>query len=154
MTTRAQIDWGSIFNTSSAMIFMAMAVPIVFRAAEDPYEELTTLNIKINSLVNYLIPNMQESVRGTREHKIELMKQYGLTVLPPTAEMKKYPHLAATDRVLRKAEEELQRMELNLLLKQKRRKELMQKLGMREEEIPPRKVYPALKKFREPYRRE
>ena len=123
------------------------------RAFSDPYEELESLNERIRKL-DYVLENQKEAVRGTREHKAKLMHEYGLTVLPSVVEMGKHPKLKTTDYYLRKAEKDLDRIELSMMYLQKRRKELQVKLGMRVEESEMRKAYPAMKKFIEPTGRE
>lgn len=120
------------------------------RSTGESSNELDSLNERIRKL-NYVLENQREAVRGTRGHKVKLMKQYGLGVLPSVVEMKKYPKLRMTDYYLRKAEQDLDKMELNMMNLQKERKELQMKLGMRPDEGEGvRRVYPALKKFRPP----
>jgi hypothetical protein len=79
------------------------------------------------------------------------MQEYGLGVLPSVTEMKKYPKLRMTDYYLRRAEQDLDRMELSMMIMQKRRKELQTQLGIRPDEGEGvRRIYPAMKKFRPP----
>lgn len=118
----------------------------------DPYEELESLGKRISSL-SYRLEIQREAVKGTREHKIKLMKEYGLGVLPSVVELSKYPKLKTTDYYLRKAEKDLDRMEVSMLNLQRRRKELQVKLGIRAEESEVRRVYPAMKKFIPPTER-
>ena len=78
-----------------------------------------------------------------------MMQEYGLGVLPSVVEMRKYPKLKLTDYYLQTAEKDLDRMEVSMLMMQRRRKELMTGLGMREgEEEGVRRIYPAMKKYR------
>lgn len=111
----------------------------------NPYEELESLNETINKL-SYKIDSQKKSVQGTREHERKLMIEYGLGIMPSVVELKKYPKLRATHYQLVTAEKDLDRMELSLMFKQRRRKELQMKLGIRAEESEARKVYPATKK--------
>lgn len=134
--------------------FSAMGMAAGAGRFSDPYEELESLNKRISRL-SFRLENQREAVRGTREHKVKLMREYGLTILPSVVEMKKYPKLKTTDYYLKKAEQDLDRMEVSMLSLQRRRKELQIKLGIRPgEEESVRRVYPAMKKFIEPIRRE
>lgn len=133
--------------------FGAMGMAAGMSGFSGPYEELQNLNKRISRL-NYVLENQKEAVRGTRTHKAKLMQEYGLTVLPSVVEMKKYPKLSRTDYLLRKAEQGLDRMEVSMISLQRRRKELQVGLGVRAEEEEVRRVYPAMKKFVEPRRRE
>jgi len=120
------------------------------RYPSESSNELDSLNERIRKL-SYVLENQKEAVRGTREHKAKLMQEYGLTLLPSVVEMSRYPKLKMTDHYLRKAEQDLDRMELSMLNLQRRRKELQTKLGVRAEEGGEvRRVYPAMKKFRPP----
>lgn len=129
--------------------FGSMGMAAGMGGFSSPYEELESLDERINRL-SHKLENQREATASTRIHKAKLMREYGLTVLPSVVEMAKYPKLRATDYYLRKGEESLDRMEVSMLNLQKRRKELQTRLGMRVEEEEVRRVYPALKKFREP----
>lgn len=115
-----------------------------------PREELESIEVRIRKL-SYVLENQRNAVVGHREHKIKLMKEYGVYVLPSEAEMRtKYRKLYFTDKYLRVSERELDKMELNMMRLQKRRKELRAVLGMRAEEEPKHVRYPAMKKFKPP----
>jgi len=116
--------------------------------------ELSDIEERLRKL-DYVLENYKSSVVSGRKHKSKLMQSHGLTVLPSVVEMRrKYPQLYATDRNLKLAEEGLDRLELKRMLLMKRRKELRSVLGLStEEEIAPRVVYPATKKFIEPMQR-
>ena len=120
-----------------------------FAGFSNPYEELESVEKRISSL-SFKLGQQRFSVRGTRDHKAKLMKEYGLGVLPPIVQLNKYPKLKATDRMLTIAEKDLDRMELRMMLLQKKRKELQVQLKMKMEAQPPRRVYPAMKKFKPP----
>lgn len=152
MTTqdiRPRVDWGSLFNNAFGIAFVGIALGMVFRKPDysSLEEELADLNWKIAILVDR-VEQQKEAVRGTREYKVRLMKEYGLTVLPPLEELRRtYRPLYNTERYLQMGERRLDNMELGLLLKHRRRKEIMVKLGMKPEEEPPRPRFPAMKKF-------
>ena len=116
-------------------------------------EDLDSLNERIRKL-GYRLEIQQEAVRGTREHKIKLMQEYGLGVLPSVVEMRKYPKLKATDYYLAKGEKDLDRMEVSMMFLRKKRKDMQIALGIRPEEGEDvRRVYPATKKFIPPTER-
>jgi len=122
------------------------------RSTSESSSKLDSLNERIRKL-GYLLENQKEAVRGTREHKIELMHEYKLITLPSIVELKRYPKLRLTIYYLAKAEKDLDRMEVSMLNLQRRRKELQMKLGMRAEEGEVRRIYPAMKKYVPPMER-
>lgn len=117
-------------------------------------EELAYLNTQIRNL-SFRLENQRTAVVGTRSHKAKLMREYHLIVEPSVVEMKRYPRLRLTDHYLRKAEEGLDKMEVRMLLLQKRRKDLQVRLGLRVDEgESTRRMYPTTKKFVPPPARE
>ncbi len=75
------------------------------------------------------------------------MKQYGLIVTPPIVQMAKYPQLSAVERNLKKAEEQLARLEIKDMNLRRRRNELERALGIKAEEPERHVQYAATKKF-------
>lgn len=133
--------------------FGSMGMAAGISSFSDPRLELKDLETRISRL-SYVLENQREALKGTRQHKANLMHEYGLSVLPSVVEMKKYPKLRATDYYLRKAEGNVDRMEVKMLNLRKKRKELQMRLGIiphEEEEV--RRVYPATKKFQPPLER-
>lgn len=101
----------------------------------DVYSELAKLEEKIRQL-SYVIANQRTATTGTRRYKAQLYKEYGISVSPSLVEMKKYPKLRKVEFMIKDGEKNLERMEVNMMWKQKRRKELMIGLGLREEDMP------------------
>ena len=119
-------------------------------------EELEALNESIPKL-GYVLENHRNSVMGTREHKLDLMKKYGIGVLPSLTELKRQHHdLYVTELYLSKLEPDLDRMETRMMLMKKRRREIWQKLGIsgvEEQYERPHIQYTQTSKFRPPTRR-
>ena len=119
-------------------------------------EELKDLNKSIPKL-GYVLENRQNSLIGTREHKLKLMKEYKLGVLPSLVELKrKYHNLYVTELYVTSLEEDVGRMETRMMLMKKRRKEIWQLLGIygvEEQYEQPHTQYTQLKRFTPPTRR-
>jgi hypothetical protein len=142
----AEIDWGTFFNGFAGMAVLAMAVPIFF-TSQSPEQELAEVNDKIIKLYP-VMERYRSSVVSLRQRRTQLMKEYGISVTPPLVELRgKYSQLYHTEQNLQTASKELDRIETRMTLLQKRRKELQITLGQRPEELQPRSVYPAMKKF-------
>jgi hypothetical protein len=140
------------------MTFMAGMISISMIAAfipisMNPYDELQDLNRRIPRLRDE-VEQKEFAVRGLREHRISKMQEYGITVTPPLAVLKRdFPQLYSTEKYLKSAQEDLDKLETRLTLSYKRRKELQIQLGIRPDEIPTRKSYTVMKKFNPPTER-
>lgn len=117
-------------------------------SARAEYEEL---NERLRKRA-YVTERYRSSVVSLRDRRGELVKQYKIAgAIPPLVELRrKYPQLYATERNLKTAEEQLNRLELGNMLLYKRKKELAMKLGISVgagEEIPKHVQYTQTKKF-------
>lgn len=154
MTTRPQLDlWNNTFGFVFGIGMLAAFVGVVTRGGrmyDSLEEELESIRFKLMRL-DRDIENTRDVLVSRREHRIELMREYGLTVIPSSAEMRaKYPRLYATSKYLQSNEHQLERLEVRRLLLMKRKKEIRIKLGLRPEEVEVEHKPPAKKKYEKP----
>lgn len=122
---------------------------------QNPAEEYRQLQVSTRKL-SFALKSKRESVVSLRQHiygSQGLLRKYGYTYVPPLVELNKHKDLRNSLLILENNEKELDRMETSMTLKQKRLKELAQKLGYRDYEVEPRPHYPAMKKFIPPEER-
>lgn len=143
-----QFDWGSAFTGIMGVGLLAALAGMAFPTGEErlsPQEELGLLNIQIPRLVEQ-IDSLNELTTERRQYRASLMKEYRLSVIPSETEMKqRYSRLYLTEKYLAANEKRLGELEVRLIRKQKRRKELQQMLGIRPEEEEKRQVYPYIR---------
>ncbi|MCJ7760626.1 hypothetical protein MUP59_05730 [Candidatus Bathyarchaeota archaeon] len=108
-------------------------------------EELEDLNGRISRL-RYVMENQAEALNGRRAYRDDLMRQYGLYVLPSMVELNKYPQLRSVNHLLTQGEKNYDRMELSMMFLQKRRKDKQIQLGLRNAEAERKKTYTVMKK--------
>lgn len=94
-------------------------------------EEYDDQSVKYRKL-RFAMEQTEVSLRSERKRRAELMRDYGLSVIPPTALLQtKYRPLFLVDRDLQINEKKYASMEVTKLRKQKRLKELEIALGIR-----------------------
>lgn len=116
--------------------------------------ELGTLNWRIGRKVG-LIEDLTKIVKSLRERKTHYMVEHNLTVLPSVGEMRaRHPKLWGLEKSLMAMEKRLKSEEFFLLMMQKRKKEIMITLGLREREPERYEKRPAMKKPPRPIARD
>lgn len=132
----------------SKFVLSGMAMTAGMGTKESAAQELANVDERIRKL-SFVMENYRSSVISLRNNRQELMMEYGITVTPALAPLKNlYPKLYHTEMNLKKAEEELAKIEVRDLLLKKRRKELRFALGIGPvAEAPPHIQYTAMKKF-------
>lgn len=118
-----------VFTGMFAIMMIGMMVGMV-AVKKDPKQELAELDESIRKM-SFVKNNLNDIVTGHRNQVNKLMREYGITIIPSVAEMRqKYPKLYFAEQYLSSTEKNLDRVELNMMLKQKRRKQLRGMLGM------------------------